>query len=128
MKYCVIAIALIIIACNGEPLSIPQPVETRWIDATTNSDTVITNVNNNPGILYYALKNWQSSADTNITHGYRSIAGRQADTVVVYTLGDPTNAQGPFICGNSVNNDTLKSQNFLDTLNPNPVRIYTKLK
>lgn len=119
---------MIFIAACKKPFTVPKPVETRWIDAATNSDTIITNVDNNPGILYYALKNWQSSSDTNITHGYRFLAGSREDTVVVYKLNDPANAQGPFICGNTANADTLKSQNFLDTIIPNPVRIYNKLK
>jgi hypothetical protein len=127
MRYCFLSLLYFLFSCNGEPLIAPSSPETVWVDAATYSDTIITNVNNQPPVIYYAAKNWQSSADTNLSHGYRFIAIRYADTISVKHLNDSTTNYKSFICGNTENSDTLKSQNFLDTIVNNPVRNYVHL-
>ena len=103
-KFSALIVCAVCISCNGVPYSAPIEPQRVWIDAATRSDTIITNVNNTPIQLYYAEKNWQSSPDTNLTHGYRQIA----------------------IKFNRDSNDkaTLTAQNFIDTAQPNPARIF----
>ena len=128
MKWFSLCVIFIIVACNKPPAFAPATRQTVWIDAETNSDTIITNLNNQSPLLYYAKKNWQLSADTNITHGYRFIAIFFKDSILVKPLNDSsTNYQGPFFLHTNERYDTLKAQNFLDSTNAIPVSIYILL-
>jgi hypothetical protein len=58
-----------------------------WIDEATKSDTIVTGEGYSlPNYLYYAARNWQSSVDTNITHGFRNIGIRYGDSILVKPL------------------------------------------
>ena len=128
MKYKFLFIALIVVACNKPPALAPATPQTYWIDSGTRSDTIITNVNGNFPVVYFAEKNWYQLADTNFTHGFRFIAARYGDSILVKPLNDPsTNYKGPFIFSTNQRNDTLRAQNFLDTINTTPVNIYIRL-
>jgi hypothetical protein len=128
MKQFIACVILVISGCSGDPMVAPSSLETSWIDAATHSDTIITNINNQPTIIYYAAQNWQTAADTSIAHGYRFIGARKGDTILVKPLDDSTTNYQTYISGNNENSDTLKSQNFLDTLAINPVRTFVHLK
>ena len=128
MKQFLACIIIILTGCNGEPLVAPSSPETFWIDVSTASDTIITNVNNQSPVIYYAAKNWQSSSDTNLTHGFRFVGIRYSDTVLVKPLNDSGTNYQRYICGNNANPDTLQSQNFLDSTGINPVKKYVRLK
>jgi hypothetical protein len=128
MKQFLACIILVLSGCSGDPLVAPSALETSWIDVETHSDTIITNVNNQWPVIYYAAQNWQIAADTNIAHGYRFIGARKGDTIIVKRLDDSSTNYQTYISGNSENNDTLKSQNFLDTSANNPVKKYIHLR
>lgn len=128
MKQFLASIILVISGCSGDPMVAPSTLETSWIDVATHSDTIITNVNNQWPVIYYAEKNWQSSADTNLSNGFRFIAVRKGDTIAVKPLDDSTTNYQTYISGNNENSDTLKSQNFLDTSGNNPVKKYIHLR
>src|SRR4051812_22678713 len=116
MKYLLYCFAITMLACNKQPALAPPTPQTSWIDLDTHSDTIITNINNHSSILYYASKNWQQSADTSLTHGYRFVAIRYGDSILVKPLNDPsTNYDGPFILKINEGDDTLTAQNFIDT-------------
>lgn len=128
MKHKFLYIAFILVACNKPPFLAPATPQTYWIDSATLSDTIITNVNGNYPVIYFAEKNWFQLADTNFTHGFRFIAISYRDSILVKPLDDPsTNYRGPFILSTNERNDTLRAQNFLDTINTNPVNIYIRL-
>jgi len=123
MKCLICCIILLMLACNKPPALAPATPQIIWIDAATYSDTIITNVDNHYSVLYYASKNWQQSADTNFSHGFRLIAIRFSDSILVKPLTDTsTNYDGPFLLKISEENDTLTAQNFIDTANANPAR------
>jgi hypothetical protein len=130
MKYFLLFSILVFIACNGEPAIAPPTPETVWVDADTRSDTIITNVDDHAPEIYFAYHNWHVLAiDPNLSHGLRFIAIRKGDSILVKPLNDPTtNYDGPFICGNSQNSDTLRSQNFLDASSLSPVKNYIRLQ
>lgn len=122
------ALPFILIACGKPPVTAPSPGQTVWTDGATRGDTIITNINNQFPLIYFAKKNWQLSADTNITHGYRFIAIRYRDSILVKGLNDSsTNYQGPFLLQTNTAYDTLKAQNFLDTASANPAIMYLRL-
>ncbi|MEO6637778.1 MAG: hypothetical protein ABIN25_05855 [Ginsengibacter sp.] len=128
MTYRFLFTAFIFVACNKPPALAPATPETYWIDSGTLSDTIITNVNGNFPVIYLAKKNWHQLADTNFTHGFKFIAISYRDSILVKPLGDAsTNYKGPFILSANERNDTLRAQNFLDTVNTNPVNIYIRL-
>ena len=125
MKYLAYSIVLAMLACNKPPAVAPSTPQTTWIDLDTYSDTIITNINDFSGTVYYASKNWQQSANSTLAHGYRLIAVRYGDSILVKPLNDPsTNYDGPFVLKTNEGNDTLTAQNFLDTASDNPVRIF----
>ena len=125
MKYSLYCIVMVLLACNKPPAVVPVTPQTTWIDLDTHSDTIITNVGNNRVFVYYASKNWQQSADSSLAHGYRSIAIRYGDSILVKPLGDPsTDYDGPFILKVNEGNDTLTAQNFIDTASNNPARLF----
>ena len=127
MKYITVFITLLLIACNKEPLKAPMP-ETLWIDAATLSDTIIVNVKNLYGGVYYAKKNWQQFSDTTLVEGYRFVAIKYNDSILVKPYNDPTtNYKGPFLLKLNNVNDTLQAQNFLDTSSINPARTFIRL-
>ena len=116
------------LACNKPPAVASPTPPTTWIDLDTHNDTIITNVNNHSSVVYYASRNWQLSADTSLTHGYRLIAIRYGDSILVKSLNDPsTDYDGPFILKTNEGNDTLTAQNFLDTASVNPAGIFIPL-
>lgn len=128
MKRKLFYLVFILVACNKPPLLAPATPQTYWIDSATLSDTIITNVKGNYPVIYFAEKNWSQLADTNFTHGFRFIAISYRDSILVKPLNDPsTNYKGPFILSTNERNDTLRAQNFLDTVNTNPVSIYIRL-
>ena len=133
MKYIfVLLLAAAMFACsnNGEPFAVPLEPEHVWVDQATNSDTVITGEGYTiPNYLYYATKKWQTSADTNLTHGYRKITIRYGDSILVNPLDDlSTNYDGPFFFHVDESKTTLQAQNFLDTTTANEVRIFVQLR
>ena len=130
MKYFLLFSIFSFIACNKEPAIAPPTPQTVQVDADTRSDTIITNVDDHAPEIYFAYHNWQVLAiDPNLSHGFRFIAIRKGDSILVKPLNDPTtNYDGPFICGNSQNTDTLRSQNFLDASSLNPVKNYIRLQ
>ncbi len=128
MKHTFLYIAFIFVACNKPPALAPATPQTYWIDSGTLSDTIITNVNENSPVVYFAKNNWYQLADTNFTHGFRFIAIRYGDSILVKPLNDPsTTYRGPFILSTNERSDTLRAQNFLDTVNTNAVNIYIRL-
>jgi hypothetical protein len=100
-----------------------------WIDESGRNDTIITAEGYAiPEYLYYAKRNWQTSADTNLTHGFRNIAIRFGDSILVKPLNDfSTNYDGPFYFHIDENKLTLQSQNILDTSSENITRIFVPL-
>lgn len=127
MKYAIFLILFIMLACNGQPLVAPATPQTAWIDSDTRSDTIITNVDNFYTVIYYASKDWQESADTDLSHGYRLVAIRYGDTIYVKPADDPsTDYDGPFLLKINEDNNTLTAQNFLDTANANPARVFIR--
>lgn len=129
MKYLISFAVLLFVGCNKEPFKAPPTPETLWIDAATLSDTIITNVNNISSNIYYAKKNWQQLANSNMFHGYRFIAIKFNDSVLIKPYSDPTtNYTGPFLLKFNSLNDTLQAQNFLDEGSVNPVRIFIRLQ
>ena len=125
MKYLVIIVFFI--SCSGDPLVAPSALETVWVDAATQRDTIITNVNNQPAILYFAVKDWQI-AGSSLLHGYRFIGVRYGDSVLVKPLDDSSgNYTGPYLVAVNTRNDTLRAQNFLDSNNTNPSKTYVLL-
>lgn len=100
MKYIFLLLLAVLFSCrnNGEPFVVPLEPEHVWLDQTTKSDTIITGEGYTaPNFLYYAAKNWQTAADTGIEHGYRKIAIRYGDSILVNALNDvSTNYDGPF--------------------------------
>ncbi|CAN5617932.1 hypothetical protein BH10BAC2_BH10BAC2_45270 [soil metagenome] len=108
---------------------VPLEPKQVWIDRDTQSDTIITGEGYSfPNYLYYAAKNWQTSADINLTHGYRNIAIKFGDSILVKPLNDPTTIyDGPFFFQVEASKTTLQTQNFLITGNPNDVRIFVPL-
>ena len=128
MKYLILSTLITVLACNKPPSIAPPTPQTSWIDLDTHSDTIITNVNNYPNRVYYASKNWQQSADTSLTHGFRAIDIRFGDSILVNPLDDhSTDYDGPFILKVNEGNDTLTAQNFLDTASDNPARLFIPL-
>ena len=128
MKYIILLFALFIFACNGPLLESPATPQTVWIDLETKSDTIITNVGSHYSGLYYASKNWQQATDTNLLRGYRFIAIRFGDSILVKLhLDSSTDYDGPFLLLINEKNDTLKAQIFLDSVNTNPARLFTRL-
>ena len=124
-------IAILFIDCsNKEPFSVPLEPTQVWIDETTKSDTIITGEGYSiPNYLYYAAKNWQTSADTSLTHGFRNIAIKFGDSILVKPLNDPSTIyDGPFFFHVEESKTILHTQNFLDTGNPNDVRIFVPLR
>lgn len=122
LTYCII---LMMFACYKSPMPAPATPQTVWIDAATHGDTIITNVDNQYLVLYYASKNWQQSPDTNFSHGFRLIAIHFGDSILVKPLNDfSTNYDGPFLLKTNTENDTLTAQNFIDTANANPARTF----
>jgi len=125
---------LVVIICsscsNKEPMVVPLIQKQIWIDEATKSDTIVTGEGYSlPNYLYYAARNWQSSVDTNITHGFRNIGIRYGDSILVKPLGDlSTNYDGPFFFHIDENKTILKAQNFLITTTPNNVRIFAPLR
>ena len=133
MKYIFfIWIAVTALACsnNGQLLTVPLEPKQVWIDRTTGSDTIITGEGYSfPNYLYYAAKSWQTSADTNLTHGFRQIGIRFGDSILVKPLNDPSTIyDGPFFFQVDESRTTLHTQNFLNTDNPNDVRIFVPLR
>ncbi len=129
MKYFIVSIVFVMSSCNGQLLDAPATPQTVWIDAATRSDTIITNVDNHDPLLYYASKNWQQSPDTSLTHGYRFIAIRFKDSILVKPFNDvSTNYRGPFILKANKENDTLTAQNFIDTVNTYAASIFIRLR
>ena len=127
MKNLLLGITFILGACGKPPAIAPSTGQTIWTDIITHRDTIITNLNNQLPLIYFAKNNWQLSIDTNISHGYRFIAILYEDSILVKGLNDPsTNYQGPFLLRTNTAYDTLRAQNFLDTTNANPVVIYTR--
>ncbi|TKK70199.1 hypothetical protein FC093_05465 [Ilyomonas limi] len=125
MKRVAFGIILITFACNKPPMPAPATPQTVWIDAATHSDTIITNVGNQYPVLYYASKNWQQSVDTNLSQGFRFIAIRFGDSILVKQLNDTsTGYDGPFLLAVNAENDTLMAQNFIDTASVNPARTF----
>ncbi|MGI8950871.1 MAG: hypothetical protein ACR2FN_04715 [Chitinophagaceae bacterium] len=124
-------IIFIFIGCsnNGQPYPAPVLPQIIWIDLATHSDTIITGKGSDlPSYLYYAANNWQNSADTNITHGYRQIATRAGDSILVQPLNDiSTNYSGPFFFHINADKRELDTQNFLDTSFLNSTRIFVPL-
>ncbi len=133
MKCLIILLALIVFAAcsnNGQLLTVPVEPEHVWIDQATGSDTIITGEGYTiPNYLYYAAQNWQTSADTNLTHGYRKITIRFGDSILVNPLADlSTNYDGPFFFHTDESKTSLQAQNFIDTTMPNEVRIFILLR
>ena len=129
MKYLVYCIAIMMLACNKQPALAPPTPQTSWIDLDTHSDTIITNVNDQRSVVYYASKNWKQSADTSLAHGYRQVAIRYGDSILVKPLNDfSTNYNGPFILKINEGNDTLTAQNFIETAGNNPARAFIPLQ
>jgi hypothetical protein len=121
-----LGLIFIVSACSKPPAVAPGTRQTIWTDIISHSDTIITNLDNQPPLIYFAKSNWQLSADTNLTHGYRFIGILYKDSILVKGLNDPsTNYQGPFLLETNKAYDTLKAQNFLDITNANPVTTYT---
>src|SRR4051812_44143919 len=128
MKYHISVLVVTMLACNKPPVIAPPTPQTSWIDLDTHSDTIITNVNNYRSIVYYASKNWQQSADTSLTHGYRLVAVRYGDSILVKPLNDPsTDYNGPFILKVNEGNDKLTAQNFINTVTDNPAKTFILL-
>ena len=116
-------------ACNKPPLVAPATPQTTWIDQQTHKDTIITNVNNQHTVVYYAAHQWQQAADTSVSHGYRFIAILYRDSILVQRLnGTSTDYDGPFLLQANDGYDTLKAQNFLDTAIVNSTRTFVLLK
>ena len=63
--------------CIKDPVATTPITEIKWIDLQTHSDTIITNPNGAPNILYYAIKNWEAFPDSNAAKGYRQVIFRQ---------------------------------------------------
>jgi hypothetical protein len=124
-------VAILFLACsNKEPFSVPLEPTQVWIDEDTQSDTIITGEGYTiPNYLYYAAKSWQTSADTNLTHGFRNIAVKFGDSILVKPLHDPSTIyEGPFFFRVDESRTTLHTQNFLNTSRPNEVRIFVPLR
>ena len=129
MKYIITALLLFCFGCSDDPPSIPI-APTTWIDAATHGDTIITDAEAVPGLLYYAIKNWQSYPDSNFTNGFRRLVIRQGDSVLI-ALSNPaiTKYYGPYLVVGNAENDSLYAQNFLDSINNKTVsRVYVLLK
>lgn len=128
--FCSIVLIITSVSCsNKEPVIVPLLPKQVWIDQTTRNDTIITGEGYDlPSYLYYAEKNWQTSSDTNLTHGFRNIGIRFGDSILVKPLADnSTNYDGPFFF-HLEENKTLQSQNFLDTSKENSLRIFVPLQ
>ncbi len=94
----------------------PATPQTIWIDQQMHKDTIITNVDNQNTVLYYAAYQWQQAADTGLSHGYCFIAIFHGDSIFVKQLNNTsTTYDGPFLLQTNKGYDTLKAQNFLDT-------------
>lgn len=131
MKYVLLraAIVLILAACDKPPYEVPAIPQRTWIDQQMHTDTIITNVNDQIPIIYYAMYQWQQSPDISRSHGYRFIAIAKGDSILVKRLNNPsTNYDGPFLLEINDRNDTLRAQNFLDTATANPARVFVLLK
>jgi hypothetical protein len=129
MKYLLLFIAFLATTCNKPPFVASATPQTTWIDEQTHKDTIITNVNNQRVVVYYAAHQWQQSADTSLAHGYRFIAIFYADSILVKRLNDTTTFyDGPFLLQTNDDYDTLKAQNFLDTAITNSTRTYVLLR
>jgi len=130
MKYFSLFAAIACLGCRYKPpVTVPLEPQRVWIDQATLSDTIITGERYvHPDYLYYAKKNWQTSADTVITHGYRQIAISFGDSILVKPLADlSTNYDGPFFFKVDESKTTLHAQNFLNTSAQNNVRIFLRL-
>ena len=129
MKYFSLCLIYLFAACNKPPATAPSTPQTTWIDMATHNDTIVTNVNMRSSLLYYAQKNWQLSADTNTSHGYRFIAVQYNDSILVKEVNDlSSDYVGPFYFYVNEKNDTLKAQNFLDSSGANPIRTFILLR
>jgi hypothetical protein len=127
MKYIISAMLLLMIGCSGDPMISPQTPQTKWIDAVTHGDTIITNVGGSFTILYYAIKDWHSFPDSNFAYGFRQIAVKAGDSVLVKPLNDiSTNYNGPYLLKLNVANDSLEAQNFLDSIHTTSAVLYVR--
>ena len=101
-----------------------------WVNEVTKNDTIITGEGYTiPNYLYYAARNWQTSADTGLAHGFRNIPIKFGDSILVKPLNDPSTIyDGPFFFQVDESRTTLHTQNFLNTGNPNDVRIFVPLR
>ena len=129
MRYFLLFILFLIASCNKQPFPAPATPQTTWLDEQRNMDTIITNINNRPNMVYYSAFQWQQLADTSLSHGYRLIAIRKGDSIWVQPINDPSsNYNGPFLLHINNSHDTLNAQNFLDTSAGNLTRSYVLMK
>lgn len=129
MKYLLLFIAFLAAGCDKPPFAASATPQTTWIDQQTHKDTIITNVNNQRAVIYYAANQWQQTADTSLANGYRFIAIFYADSILVKRLNETaTFYDGPFLLQTNDAYDTLKAQNFLDTAITNSTRTYVLLR